>query len=161
MCYSMYLPWYAINHSINCLKARVRRRDAKLMVVEWDREEEFFFYPRILRPLIVALDLTALSGLVFNNCDVSSACSFALIDAWVLGSHRYLSTRDSSCSISSLMEWIYFFCLQHPYPSEDQKKQLAQDTGLTILQVNNWWVNHFLCNILYAFYRAIICANKI
>ncbi|KYN01969.1 Homeobox protein Meis3, partial [Cyphomyrmex costatus] len=26
----------------------------------------------------------------------------------------------------------------HPYPSEDQKKQLAQDTGLTILQVNNW-----------------------
>jgi hypothetical protein len=30
--------------------------------------------------------------------------------------------------------------LQHPYPSEDQKKQLAQDTGLTILQVNNWYV---------------------
>lgn len=29
-------------------------------------------------------------------------------------------------------------CSQHPYPSEDQKKQLAQDTGLTILQVNNW-----------------------
>lgn len=27
---------------------------------------------------------------------------------------------------------------QHPYPSEEQKKQLAQDTGLTILQVNNW-----------------------
>ncbi|GFX48369.1 homeobox protein meis3-B [Trichonephila clavipes] len=29
----------------------------------------------------------------------------------------------------------------HPYPSEDQKKQLAQDTGLTILQVNNWFIN--------------------
>lgn len=29
---------------------------------------------------------------------------------------------------------------QHPYPSEEQKKQLAQDTGLTILQVNNWSV---------------------
>eukprot|EP00094_Tigriopus_californicus_P013197 TCALIF_12763-PA protein Name:"Similar to hth Homeobox protein homothorax (Drosophila melanogaster)" AED:0.45 eAED:0.45 QI:0/0/0/0.25/1/1/4/0/176 len=27
--------------------------------------------------------------------------------------------------------------IEHPYPSEDQKKQLAQDTGLTILQVNN------------------------
>ncbi|EHB13441.1 Homeobox protein Meis2 [Heterocephalus glaber] len=26
---------------------------------------------------------------------------------------------------------------EHPYPSEEQKKQLAQDTGLTILQVNN------------------------
>lgn len=35
---------------------------------------------------------------------------------------------------------IYFnlYFVQHPYPSEDQKKQLAQDTGLTILQVNNW-----------------------
>jgi homeobox protein Meis3 len=33
---------------------------------------------------------------------------------------------------------IFFSLLQHPYPSEDQKKQLAQDTGLTILQVNNW-----------------------
>lgn len=33
---------------------------------------------------------------------------------------------------------FYFIQLQHPYPSEDQKKQLAQDTGLTILQVNNW-----------------------
>lgn len=32
----------------------------------------------------------------------------------------------------------YFLSFQHPYPSEDQKKQLAQDTGLTILQVNNW-----------------------
>uniref|UniRef100_T1GP55 Homeobox domain-containing protein n=1 Tax=Megaselia scalaris TaxID=36166 RepID=T1GP55_MEGSC len=30
---------------------------------------------------------------------------------------------------------------RHPYPSEDQKKQLAQDTGLTILQVNNWFIN--------------------
>lgn len=33
---------------------------------------------------------------------------------------------------------FFFLLLQHPYPSEDQKKQLAQDTGLTILQVNNW-----------------------
>lgn len=32
----------------------------------------------------------------------------------------------------------WFVLMQHPYPSEEQKKQLAQDTGLTILQVNNW-----------------------
>ena len=35
---------------------------------------------------------------------------------------------------------IINFCFQHPYPSEEQKKQLSQQTGLTILQVNNWWV---------------------
>lgn len=38
--------------------------------------------------------------------------------------------------------------LQHPYPSEEQKKQLAQDTGLTILQVNNWWVVVFFSFLL-------------
>ena len=52
---------------------------------------------------------------------------------------------------------MYFFnplllCFQHPYPSEEQKKQLAQDTGLTILQVNNWLVCsihfHIFLNVL-------------
>lgn len=36
--------------------------------------------------------------------------------------------------------WL-FQHLSHPYPTEDQKKQLAQETGLTILQVNNWFIN--------------------
>ncbi|XP_023318443.1 homeobox protein homothorax isoform X3 [Trichogramma pretiosum] len=39
-----------------------------------------------------------------------------------------------------LRAWL-FQHLTHPYPSEDQKKALAQDTGLTILQVNNWFIN--------------------
>ncbi|OAF71441.1 Homeobox protein Meis3 [Intoshia linei] len=39
-----------------------------------------------------------------------------------------------------LRAWL-FQHLSHPYPSEDQKKQLASDTGLTILQVNNWFIN--------------------
>lgn len=39
-----------------------------------------------------------------------------------------------------LRAWL-FQHLTHPYPSEDQKKQLAVDTGLSILQVNNWFIN--------------------
>uniref|UniRef100_A0A665STR5 Meis homeobox 1 a n=1 Tax=Echeneis naucrates TaxID=173247 RepID=A0A665STR5_ECHNA len=39
-----------------------------------------------------------------------------------------------------LRAWL-FQHLTHPYPSEEQKKQLAQDTSLTILQVNNWFIN--------------------
>ncbi|RWS31954.1 homothorax protein-like protein [Leptotrombidium deliense] len=39
---------------------------------------------------------------------------------------------------TNIMRAWLFQHLTHPYPSEDQKKQLAQDTGLTILQVNNW-----------------------
>lgn len=30
--------------------------------------------------------------------------------------------------------------VQHPYPTEDEKKQIATQTNLTLLQVNNWWV---------------------
>ncbi|XP_036379636.1 homeobox protein meis3-like [Megalops cyprinoides] len=36
--------------------------------------------------------------------------------------------------------WL-FQHLSHPYPSEEQKRQLSQDTGLSILQVNNWFIN--------------------
>uniref|UniRef100_A0A8V8TPB7 Meis homeobox 2 n=1 Tax=Homo sapiens TaxID=9606 RepID=A0A8V8TPB7_HUMAN len=39
---------------------------------------------------------------------------------------------------TNIMRAWLFQHLTHPYPSEEQKKQLAQDTGLTILQVNNW-----------------------
>lgn len=30
------------------------------------------------------------------------------------------------------------FYFQHPYPTEDEKKQIAAQTNLTLLQVNNW-----------------------
>ena len=39
-----------------------------------------------------------------------------------------------------LRGWL-FQHITHPYPSEDQKKQLAQNTGLTVLQVKNWFIN--------------------
>lgn len=46
----------------------------------------------------------------------------------------------SKVATNILRAWL-FQHLTHPYPSEDQKKQLAQDTGLSILQVNNWFIN--------------------
>lgn len=30
---------------------------------------------------------------------------------------------------------------QHPYPTEDEKKIIAAQTNLTLLQVNNWFIN--------------------
>ncbi|KAI1894056.1 hypothetical protein AGOR_G00130060 [Albula goreensis] len=42
---------------------------------------------------------------------------------------------------TNIMRAWLFQHLSHPYPSEEQKKQLSQDTGLTILQVNNWFIN--------------------
>jgi len=46
----------------------------------------------------------------------------------------------SKVATNILRAWL-FQHLTHPYPSEDQKKQLALDTGLSILQVNNWFIN--------------------
>lgn len=42
---------------------------------------------------------------------------------------------------TNMMRAWLFQHFSHPYPSEEQKKQLANDTGLTILQVNNWFIN--------------------
>uniref|UniRef100_A0A914HEC2 Homeobox protein unc-62 n=1 Tax=Globodera rostochiensis TaxID=31243 RepID=A0A914HEC2_GLORO len=43
-------------------------------------------------------------------------------------------------AISKFRAWL-FNNITHPYPTEEQKKQLANETGLTILQVNNWFIN--------------------
>ncbi|AWP14511.1 Myeloid ecotropic viral integration 1 [Scophthalmus maximus] len=48
---------------------------------------------------------------------------------------------------TNIMRAWLFQHLTHPYPSEEQKKQLAQDTGLTILQVNNWFQVKSLKNL--------------
>lgn len=42
---------------------------------------------------------------------------------------------------TNIMRTWLFQNLTHPYPSEEQKKSLANQTGLTILQVNNWFIN--------------------
>lgn len=44
-------------------------------------------------------------------------------------------------SATNIMKAWLFQHLSHPYPSEEQKRQLAQETHLTILQVNNWFIN--------------------
>uniref|UniRef100_A0A671NHW2 Homeobox protein PKNOX2-like n=1 Tax=Sinocyclocheilus anshuiensis TaxID=1608454 RepID=A0A671NHW2_9TELE len=31
--------------------------------------------------------------------------------------------------------------IKHPYPTEDEKRQIAAQTNLTLLQVNNWFIN--------------------
>ena len=40
----------------------------------------------------------------------------------------------------ALRSWL-FNHIGHPYPSEDEKRNLSNTTGLTLLQVNNWFIN--------------------
>lgn len=39
-----------------------------------------------------------------------------------------------------LRSWL-FSHIVHPYPTEDEKRTLASQTNLTLLQVNNWFIN--------------------
>uniref|UniRef100_T1DBK9 PREP-2 n=1 Tax=Dendrocoelum lacteum TaxID=27895 RepID=T1DBK9_9PLAT len=39
-----------------------------------------------------------------------------------------------------MKQWL-FQHLVHPYPTEDEKRQVAHQTNLTMLQVNNWFIN--------------------
>ena len=55
---------------------------------------------------------------------------------------RKKNKKNSLSKVASeiLRVWL-FQHLNHPYPEEVEKKQLAQDTGLSLLQVNNWFIN--------------------
>ena len=39
------------------------------------------------------------------------------------------------------MEGWFFASLHKPYPSKDTKRELAERTGLTEMQVHNWFTN--------------------
>ncbi|KAK3920869.1 Homeobox protein PKNOX2 [Frankliniella fusca] len=42
---------------------------------------------------------------------------------------------------TSIMRSWLFQHLVHPYPTEDEKRTIAAQTNLTLLQVNNWFIN--------------------
>ncbi|EFJ50556.1 homeodomain protein, partial [Volvox carteri f. nagariensis] len=43
-------------------------------------------------------------------------------------------------AVQSLKLWV-FNHIVHPYPSEDEKEVLCANTGLDLLQLNNWFIN--------------------
>lgn len=44
-------------------------------------------------------------------------------------------------SATQVMKSWLFQHIVHPYPTEDEKRQIAMQTNLTLLQVNNWFIN--------------------
>jgi len=36
---------------------------------------------------------------------------------------------------------VSFFSKVHPYPTEDEKRTISRKTNLSLLQVNNWFIN--------------------
>lgn len=61
-----------------------------------------------------------------------------------------LDSEDKKCKnkrgvlpkhATNIMRSWLFQHLMHPYPTEDEKRQIAAQTSLTLLQVNNWFIN--------------------
>lgn len=77
-----------------------------------------------------------------SNASIGSADGSGCDDDDPTGKNKNSKKRGIFPKVATniLRAWL-FQHLTHPYPSEDQKKQLAQDTGLSILQVNNWFIN--------------------
>lgn len=45
-----------------------------------------------------------------------------------------------------LKDWLHRHA-EHPYPTEEEKKQMCAETGLTMSQISNWMINvRTLCN---------------
>jgi hypothetical protein len=53
------------------------------------------------------------------------------------GKKKHFLNQDA---VAILKDWFYQN-LDHPYPTSDQKEQLSKRTGLTYLQVSNWFTN--------------------
>ncbi|KHN81503.1 Homeobox protein Meis3 [Toxocara canis] len=46
----------------------------------------------------------------------------------------------STKAVDTLKSWLFLHA-SHPYPSEDQKALLSKETGLQMVQINNWFIN--------------------
>jgi hypothetical protein len=50
------------------------------------------------------------------------------------------SSRLPDAAVDALKKWLVDK-LDNPYPSKDEKTDLARTTGLSVAQVNNWFIN--------------------
>jgi hypothetical protein len=57
--------------------------------------------------------------------------------------------------IEILKKWLHSH-QSHPYPTEKQKSELCKSTGLSMLQLNNWFINGKYLNVLIKARRRLL-----
>ncbi|CAM9859371.1 unnamed protein product [Lampetra planeri] len=68
---------------------------------------------------------------------VAAECDLSESDDRKMKSKRGVLPKHATGIMRS---WL-FQHIVHPYPTEDEKRQIAAQTNLTLLQVNNWFIN--------------------
>jgi len=77
---------------------------------------------------------------VLQNLSATAQQQIGLYDFGETDPNRIKRGLLPRAATETLRSWL-FQHLVHPYPTEDEKRTLAQQTGLTLLQVNNWFIN--------------------
>ncbi|XP_055538497.1 homeobox protein PKNOX1-like isoform X2 [Wyeomyia smithii] len=94
-------------------------------------------------PLLEAFadeQLSALSGSGSSDeLDDSELDAAGSSDGFGRGKHSKRGILPKQAT-SVMRAWL-FQHLVHPYPTEDEKRAIATQTNLTLLQVNNWFIN--------------------
>ncbi|XP_061415789.1 homeobox protein PKNOX2-like isoform X4 [Lethenteron reissneri] len=103
-----------------------------------------------------ALQIHGAQSVVSSPCVISGICTTSHLQADNMGG-THLGQDISSCdpddkrarlkrgvlpkhATTVMRSWL-FQHIVHPYPTEDEKRQIANQTNLTLLQVNNWFIN--------------------
>lgn len=77
----------------------------------------------------------------FSGClSATSGASGDEDDDLYIGKKRQKRGILPKQATSIMRSWL-FQHLVHPYPTEDEKRHIATQTNLTLLQVNNWFIN--------------------
>ncbi|CAH8461841.1 unnamed protein product [Schistosoma turkestanicum] len=75
----------------------------------------------------------------YGSTALTSAAFHASLDGLCLGGKQKRGVLPKRAT-QIMKQWL-FQHLVHPYPTEDEKRQIASQTNLTLLQVNNWFIN--------------------
>ncbi|KAK4473627.1 hypothetical protein MN116_002979 [Schistosoma mekongi] len=75
----------------------------------------------------------------YGPSGLTSAAFHASLDGLCVGGKQKRGVLPKRAT-QIMKQWL-FQHLVHPYPTEDEKRQIAGQTNLTLLQVNNWFIN--------------------
>ncbi|EME30635.1 Homeobox protein knotted-1-like 8 [Galdieria sulphuraria] len=81
------------------------------------------------------------SSLQVDMQQFSERLKSTLMEQWnVRGMPRIRRENLSKEKVMRLKEWFDTH-IQHPYPTESEKQQLCQETGMQMQQITNWFIN--------------------
>nr|XP_046917366.1 homeobox protein meis3-like [Dermatophagoides farinae] len=92
-------------------------------------------------PPIVQSDQQKLKKVKTEKQSIKKKCSNEKQTATNINSNNNSKRGVLPKHATSIMRLWLFQHIVHPYPTEDEKRTIASETNLTLLQVNNWFIN--------------------